>query len=48
MDLESDGRLLNNFDNTVLSVESTWVYVMPPTRLEGGDGDQGEEIQGAR
>lgn len=35
----ADGRLLNNFDNAVLSVESTWVYVMPQTRL-GEDEDQ--------
>ena len=44
----ADGRLLNNFDNAVLSVESTWVYAMPQTRLGEGDEDQGEETQGAR
>lgn len=30
----ADGRLLNNFDNAVLSVENTWVYVMPEMETE--------------
>ena len=37
----ADGRLLNNFDDAVLSVESTWVYVMPQTRLGEGDEARG-------
>lgn len=39
----ADGRLLNNFDNTVLWVDSLWVYVMSQTRLREGDQEQGNK-----
>lgn len=44
----ADGRLLNNFDNAVLSAESAWVYVMPQTRLGEGAEEQGQQPEGAR
>lgn len=42
----ADGRLLNNFDNAVLWVDSLWVYVMSQTRLREGDQEQGKQGQG--